>query len=232
MIMRQKYTTQMSVSDLIDIDYSLLQVISRMGLSLKYAGLPVSEACRNSGVDPDTFILICNVYSFPDHVPSESELEKGNIKGIIGYLHRSHLYYTGRALRTLEASFDRLVESFDERQKKVVLKFFNDYRDELDKHFAYEEEVVFPYVESLLRGTARDSEYSIEQFEEHHENVEEKLEDMKNIVMRYLPGDCSDELKIMVLLAIYHLHDDLRRHTYVENNILVPVVSRLEQDGE
>ena len=51
----------MSVSDLIDIDYSLLQVISRMGLSLKYAGLPVSEACRNSGVDPDTFILICNV---------------------------------------------------------------------------------------------------------------------------------------------------------------------------
>ena len=33
--MRQKYTTQMSVSDLIDIDYSLLQVISRMGLSLK-----------------------------------------------------------------------------------------------------------------------------------------------------------------------------------------------------
>lgn len=37
--MRQKYTTQMSVSDLIDIDYSLLQVISRMGLSLKYAGL-------------------------------------------------------------------------------------------------------------------------------------------------------------------------------------------------
>ena len=80
----------MSVSDLIDIDYSLLQVISRMGLSLKYAGLPVAEACRNSGVDPDTFILICNVYSFPDHIPSESELEKGNIKDIIGYLHRSH----------------------------------------------------------------------------------------------------------------------------------------------
>ena len=53
----------MSVSDLIDIDYSLLQVISRMGLDLKYAGLPVAEACRKCGIDPDTFILICNVYS-------------------------------------------------------------------------------------------------------------------------------------------------------------------------
>ena len=201
----------MSVSDLIDIDYSLLQVISRMGLSLKYAGLPVSEACRNSGVDPDTFILICN---------------------IIDYLHSSHLYYMGRALRVLENSFDKLVAPFNEKQKKVVLKFFNDYRDELDKHFAYEEEVVFPYVESLLRGAAGDSEYSIEQFEEHHENVEEKLEDLKNIVMKYLPGDCSNELKIMVLLSIYHLHDDLRRHTYVENNILVPIVSGFERDGK
>lgn len=222
----------MSVSDLIDIDYSLLQVISRMGLDLKYAGLPVAEACRKCGIDPDTFILICNVYSFPDHIPSQEELAGGDIRNIIDYLHSSHLYYMGRALRVLENSFDKLVAPFNEKQKKVVLKFFNDYRDELDKHFAYEEEVVFPYIEALRRDGVKASEYSIEQFEEHHENVEEKLEDMKNIVMKYLPGDCSDELKIMVLLAIYHLHDDLRRHTYVENNIMVPVVSGLERDGE
>ena len=209
------------MSDLIDIDYSLLQVISRMGLDLKYAGLPVAEACRKCGIDPDTFILICNVYSFPDHIPSQEELAGGDIRNIIDYLHSSHLYYMGRALRVL-----------NEKQKKVVLKFFNDYRDELDKHFAYEEEVVFPYIEALRRDGVKASEYSIEQFEEHHENVEEKLEDLKNIVMKYLPGDCSNELKIMVLLSIYHLHDDLRRHTYVENNILVPIVSGFERDGK
>ena len=228
----KKYTTEMSVSDMIDIDYSLLQVISRMGLDLKYAGMPVSEACRKCGIDPDTFILICNVYSFPDHVPSSAELAAGSVPDIIEYLHVSHLYYMGRALRGLEESLDRLVAPFDERQKKVVLKFFNDYKDELDKHFAYEEEVVFPYIETLRRDGKRASEYSIEQFEEHHENVEEKLEDMKNIVMKYLPAECSNDLKIMVLLSIYHLHDDLRRHTYVENNILVPIVSRLERDGK
>lgn len=228
----KKYTIEMSVSDLIDIDYSLIQVISRMGLDLKHAGLPVSEACRMCGIDPDTFILICNVYSFPDHQPSAAELAKGSIKDIIGYLHNSHLYYMGQALRVLENSFDKLVAPFDEKQKKVVLKFFNDYKDELDKHFAYEEEVVFPYIEALRRDGVKASEYSIEQFEEHHENVEEKLEDLKNIVMKYLPGDCSNELKIMVLLSIYHLHDDLRRHTYVENNILVPIVSVFERDGK
>ena len=148
----------MSVSDLIDIDYSLLQVISRMGLDLKYAGLPVAEACRKCGIDPDTFILICNVYSFPDHIPSQEELAGGDIRNIIDYLHSSHLYYMGRALRVLENSFDKLVAPFNEKQKKVVLKFFNDYRDELDKHFAYEEEVVFPYIEALRRDGGKASE--------------------------------------------------------------------------
>lgn len=228
----KQFTTDMSVSDIIDIDYSLLQVISRMGLDLKYSGLPVSEACLRCGIDPDTFLLICNVYSFPDHVPSQAELAVGDINDIIGYLHNSHLYYTGQALKALEDSFNRLVASFDERQKKVVLKFFTDYKNELDKHFAYEEDVVFPYVRALGRDGAKTSEYSIEQFEAHHENVEEKLEDMKSIVMKYLPGDCSGEQRIMVLLSIYHLQDDLRRHTYVENNILVPIVSGLERDGK
>lgn len=228
----KKFSTEMTVADLIDIDYSLLQVISRMGLDLKYAGLPVSEACRKCGIDPDTFILICNVYSFPDHVPSSDELARRDIQGIIAYLHSSHLYYMGQALRVLENSFDKLVAPFDERQKKVVLKFFTDYKEELDKHFAYEEEVVFPYIQALMRDGVRNSEYSIEQFEEHHENVEEKLEDMKNIVMKYLPGECSNDLRIMVLLSIYHLQDDLRRHTYVENNILVPIVGGLERDGK
>ncbi len=226
----RKYTTGMSVSDMIDIDYSLLQVISRMEFDLRYAGLPVREACPKCGIDPDTFVLICNVYSCPDCLPSRDELAKGDIRNILDYLHRSHLYYTGQAIRSLEGSFDRLVAPFDEKQKKVVLKFFTDYKNELGKHFAYEEEVVFPYVEALTRDGSGKTGYSIEQFEEHHENVEEKLEDLKNIVMKYLQGDCSNELKIMVLLAIFHLHDDLRRHTYVENNILVPIVSALENE--
>ncbi len=231
MNMRTKYSTDMSLAALIDSDFSLLQVISRIGIDLKYAALPVYEACGKCGIDPDTFILICNVYSFPAHVPSPEELAVGNIKNIIDYLHSSHLYYMGQAIRVLGNSFDRLVAPFDEKQKKVVLKFFDDYKSELEKHFAYEEDVVFPYIETLLRDGVKTSGYSIEQFEEHHENVEEKLEDMKNIVMKYLPGECSNDLKIMVLLSIYHLHDDLRRHTYVEDNILVPIVGRLEKDG-
>ena len=85
-------------------------------------------------------------------------------------------------------------------------------------------------MESLLSGV-RNPGYSITDFEEHHENVDEKMEDMKNIVMKYLPDVCDENMKMWVLLSIYRLRDDLRRHTYVEDNILVPTVKNLERDG-
>ena len=207
---------------MLDMNYNLVQVISRVGIELKHSGLRVVDACAFAGIDPATFILISNVYSFPDYSPSPEEVISANVKDIIRYLHGSHTYYTGIALSNLESSFDTLVEPCDENQKKVILKFFLDYKDELEKHFAREEEEVFPYVKSLLDGHRPDG-YSILDFERHHEDVDEK--------MKYLPSVCAEDLKMWILLSIYHLRDDLRRHTYVEDCILVPIVKQLERNG-
>ncbi len=228
--MKEILTPDTVLSDMIDYDFGLLQVVSRIGLDLKYSGLRISDACAGSGIDPGTFLLICKVYSSDGFVPSKTEIASGNISDIIRYLHGSHLYYTGAALSSLEAFFDRLIAPCEEKRREVIRRFCTDYRDELVKHFAYEEEVVFPYIESLQSGKTVEG-YSISSFEEHHDNVEEKLEDMKNIVMKYLPAECDNSGKIAVLLSIYHLQDDLRRHTYVENGILVPMVTNLESNG-
>ena len=218
------------MSDMLDMNYNLVQVISRVGIELKHSGLRVVDACAFAGIDPSTFILISNVYSFPDYTPSPEEVASANVKDIIRYLHGSHAYYTGIALSNLESSFDALVEPCDENQKKVIIKFFLDYKNELEKHFAREEEEVFPYVKSLLEGNRQEG-YSIADFEEHHEDVDEKIEDMKNIVMKYLPDVCAEDMKLWILSSIYHLRDDLRRHTYVEDCILVPLVKCLEGNG-
>ena len=228
--MKEIFTPDMRLSEMLDLNYNLLQVISRVGIDLKHSGSKVEDACAAAGIDPSTFILISNVFSFPEYVPSPSDAEAADLEVIIRYLRGSHAYYTGIALASLQTSFDRLVEPCDENRKKVILGFFIEYKKELEKHFAREEEKVFPYVEALLAGN-RPEGYSISDFEEHHESVDEKMEDMKNIVMKYLPPVCEEDIKMWVLLSIYHLRDDLRRHTYVEDHILVPTVKKLERDG-
>ena len=99
--------------------------------------------------------------------------------------------------------------------------------EELRRHFTYEDKVVFPYVESVLSHTGK-ADYNILQYEENHSNVDEKLADLKNILMKYLPRECGTGPVAEVLDIIFLLQDDLRRHTVIEDDILVPLVNRIE----
>lgn len=224
------FNKEMKVYDIIDLNFNLLLVLQRIGIDLKYVNLSIEDACRNCGIDPGTFVLICNVYTFNDYIPTSATLEASKLEDILKYLHNSHTSYTGNDLKVLAGSFNRLIEPCNEQQKQVITKFLTDYEEELRNHFAYEEDIVFPYVDSILRGD-KSGDYSIEKFSENHESIDEKIEDLKNIVMKYLPRECDNEMRIKVLISIYHLQDDLKRHTYVENNILIPMVSRLEKNG-
>ena len=56
----QKYTPTDKMSDLIADNYSLLQVMSRFGLSLGVADKTVQEVCESNGVDCPTFLVIVN----------------------------------------------------------------------------------------------------------------------------------------------------------------------------
>ena len=46
--------------------------------------------------------------------------------------------------------------------------------------------------------------------------------------MKSLPAECDGEQRISVLSQIFHLQEDLRHHTYIEDSIMVPVVEMLE----
>ena len=67
--MKEMFTPDMRLSEMIDMDYTLVQVVSRMGIDLRHTPLKVSDACALAGIDPATFILISGVYSFPEYVP-------------------------------------------------------------------------------------------------------------------------------------------------------------------
>ena len=79
-----------------------------------------------------------------------------------------------------------------------------------------------------MSGTAC-GDYSASKFEENHSNIEEKLNDLKNIVMKYLPHECSPRLASDVLFALFSLSEDLGKHTGIEDLVLVPMTNRMEK---
>ena len=203
----------MKLADLLDLNYNLLGVISRVGLHFGFGDETVEDACRRNGINAQTFLLICKVYTFDGYMPSSEVLRTADLRDIVTYLHSSHSYYMDIAMTDLAAQIDKMLAPCDERHKKVIWRFFTAYKEELAEHFRYEEEVVFPYVQSVLK---------------HHTNVEEKLGDLKNIIMKYLPQECEDRQVCEILFKLYLLEMDLEKHTSIEDDILVPMVNRLE----
>lgn len=229
-IMKQDMTIEpsMKLADLIELNYRLLDVLSRLGVGLGFGEHTITDACRTFGISESAFLLICNEYTFEGYVPGQELLSSADAEDIMKYLHNSHMYYMDREMEHLRSSLARLLAPVDAAQRKVVEKFFADYKAEVKNHFDYEEDVVFPYVNALLEGASRNG-YSIGQFEENHSNIDEKLNDLKNIVMKYLPDVCDPLLRNEVLYHIFYLEEDLHHHTLIEDNVLVPMVDMLER---
>lgn len=223
------FSSKMKLADLIDINFNLLSLLPRLNVSLALGGHTIEDVCRECSLDVNTFLLLCNVYTYDEYVPSGEILGKSNVENIVSYLKSSHSSYLDTSLVTLESSIERLLEPCNDKQKAIIWKFFSGYKEEIKKHFAYEETEVFPYIDSLLRGEMVEG-FSINQFEDNHSNIEEKLSDLKNIVMMYLPAECDNTQRSQVLIFIYHLEQDLACHTRIEDGVLVPVVNRIEEN--
>ena len=222
-----KLSGNMKVAALVEANYRLLGVLARVGIDGCFGEKTVAELCEQSGLDPDTVILLCEVYSSPDFKPSREQLRRSHVGDVLRYLHQSHDYYLNQALVEMEASVERLLAPCSERQRRVVWNFFRGYEAELKNHFGFEEQEVIPYVQDLIIGQRRTG-FCIDRFEENHSNIDEKLSDFKNLVMKTLPDACDDQSRIALLYSIFALEEDLRCHTWIEDNCLVPMVRLLE----
>ena len=212
----------LKMADLVDLRSSLLGVLTRMGIPFGFGEDTVEEVCRRQGVDPETFLLICGVYAVDEFVPTKERLRKADLRDVLKYLRLSHAYYMDVALKELADALKVLTEPCGEKHRRIIRQFFDEYKDELTKHFEYEEKTVFPYAEAILHhGRLTDDDYG-----ENHSHMEEKLADLKSLVMKYLPPECSQQDICRALSCIFSLQEDIARHILVEDGVLVPIVNR------
>lgn len=209
--MSSELNPNMKMAELLEKDPSLIGVFSRMGFTFGYGESSVAEVCKEAGTDPETFLLICRVYSQEAYRPTQEELEKVDRSVIVKYLSLSHSHYMNVDMKDLAAGLGRMIVPCGEETQRVIWKFFTDFKEELQKHFAYEEECVF----SNIGGPEADIP------EEDHSGVEETLEDLKSLVMKHLPAAADQQEAFKVLSAISSLQDDIRKHILLEETVLV-----------
>ena len=215
-------------AELMTDDRRLLQLLPRFGIGLGFGDRSVEQVCQMNKVDTDLFLMISEIYSDDTFKPEKHELQHIDMGVLLSYLKASHLYYLDERFPHIEEHLQRIIDACGQKYGPMLCHFYDEYKQEVMRHIKYyEEEVVFPYIETLLNGRRTDS-YKIDEFEHNHTNIQDTLDDMMNILLKYLPGDILPKERIEISYDIMELSDDLNRHSLIEERILIPCVESLE----
>jgi len=223
------FTTNDKMSHIIDCDHSLLLVISRFDISLGFGDKTVNDICKANGIDTNSFLTIVNFLSEGKH-NSVNKYESVELASIIRYLKNAHSYFLNYKLPAIRGKLLQVVDSSAENApfKEIFLRFFDDYFTEVKKHMDYENNIVFPYVTDLFNGK-KNPQYNISVFEQKHDQIDSKMIELKNILLKYYPSKGSNHLLTEVLFDIYACEKDLASHNEVEDLLFVPAVKVIEQ---
>lgn len=203
--------------------YRILLVMSRFGIGLGFGDKTVEQVCAENGVDTATFLTIANM-SLGENPPVPDG--RVSVESLLKYLHNSHDYFLGFRLPGIRRDLVKVLDNRDDDLTKAVIRYFDEYVEEVRRHMMYEEEKVFPYVRALLAGNYS-GKYNIGIFVRHHDQVEARLIEFKKILIKYYPASSTNELN-SVLFDIFNCEYDLASHNEIEDRLFVPVISELE----
>ncbi|NJK84684.1 MAG: hypothetical protein HC906_00550 [Bacteroidales bacterium] len=220
-------TRSMPMADVIHLNYLLLRVISRFDIRLGFGNKTVEQVCNDQRINIDFFLQVVNSFHDENYFP-DKDLQTYPINLLVKYLRKTHAYYVEVKIPEIESYIKKMVQESESKDNmSIISSFFNEYRKEFIDHIEREEKVVLPYVLDVERchsGEKMKSSYkfSIDDFAKEHDNLEDKLYDLKNIIIKFLPPFYNSETCNNMLIELFRLERDLNNHARMEIKYLCP----------
>ncbi len=229
------------MADIIIQNHHLLSVINRFGIQLGFGEKSVDSVCKIYNINTDFFLDIINSFNDPDFFPKQ-KLKTYPLNLIVDYLYKTHDYYLNVKIPEINSLINELVESSSGETAnaiKLIHKFYNEYTTQLHQHIAFEEKTVYPYIlkleelynegdEEQKKLFVSNNKFIIKDYAIQHDNIEEKIYDIKNLLIKYISPEDNFILCFKILGQLAHLEDDIKDHSEMENKIIVPKVSIME----
>ena len=225
------FTHEDKLFDVINTNHNLLPVFNRFGIRPGFKDKTVKDICIEKNINQDFFLALINTYHNPAYFP-ENELLSFPPELIVNYLRKTHSYYIDYFLPKIETHLNDLINGNKAGGKdlKMIVTFYEKYKKEFLLHIKDEEENVFPHVLKMLNeGKEHKDVLPAVSFEKEHSNVEEKLGDLKNLILKYLSPSYEDNDFNEFLEALFHFERDIIDHAHIEDKILVPQIEKIKQ---
>ncbi len=210
---RTLFTGRMKMADMIASNYDLILMLPRFGIPLGFGEKSVKEVCRDCGVDDHFFLTVCNIYTFDDYRPDSEDVSRIDNRLVAEHLRASHRYYLEERLPHLQHHLDHITEKAGQ-SGEILRKYYADYCREVREHVRREEKNLGQMMEEGAQVT--------EHYLKSHDNIRDKLNDLTQIIYKYLPGERLNEEMMELVFDILQLSRDLEKHAMIEELLLVP----------
>lgn len=217
------YSRSDNMRQLIRDNAHLLPVISRFNIAFGFGDRPLSDVCQRNNVDADTFLAVCNLLSGYSY-----DVDTISLQSLMDYLKRAHTSFLDVTLPKIRHHLIEAINYSETNEVALLLvKFYDNYVDEVKKHMEYENDKVFRYVERLLCNET-DPGFVISTFSGNHNHMAAKLNELKDIFIYHYNQRDNDRLSA-VLFDIIMCERDLMSHFEVESKLFTPAVEKLEK---
>ena len=220
-------THQSKLSDIILQDPSTITVLDRFGIELGVGDTTVDQACASHALDIDFFLAILNTFInegyFPQQAMSQFSAEK-----IVDYLRKTNDYYQHNVLPNIERHFGFLIAKAPSHNNNLVLmkQFFDEMKAELLQRIVTDNEQWFP---EILKNGGYSSPVTFTSWQNTDATIEDKINDLINMLIVHLKGDYDHNLGYAVVVAVFSLKKDIKQNNRIRNRLLSPICNKTSQ---
>ena len=219
----EAYHADDRLRDLVDDNNLLLLVIDRFNIPLGFGDSSIAEICRNENLDTSTFLAVANLVCGRPYSARNISLP-----ALTTYLENAHSYFLDFILPSIREKLIKAINCQDATDVGfLILKYYDDYLAEVNRHMKHENDVIFPHVNVMASGQD-DDRVSLLDYSLNHDDMVDKLQELKDIIIRHYPHTTNNVLTY-ALYDIINVENDLTSHWRIENELFMPAGLALEQ---
>jgi regulator of cell morphogenesis and NO signaling len=234
-------STSMTVGDVVARDLRSAAVFARHGIDFCCGGRrSIEDACRASGIDPQTVLHELEAVDTRGGLPED--LTALPVEQVIGRILENHHAYIRQQVPVIHGYLAKLAVKKGERfpDLKKLEQLFTEMASDLMRHMEKEETILFPFIEAML--DARDQchrvprtpfgtiQNPVRMMELEHQHAGNEMWLIRVLTNNFQPPADACVTWRACYAELEAFERDLHEHVHLENNVLFPAATRLEQE--